>query len=73
MVALIILIVLILAAPYVGQLFSKDTTINTKDFNTALSVLEKAKKSQAGDFPVRQPNLTEKPLQNYYRTKYNRS
>ena len=56
MVVLVILIALILAVPYLGQLFSKDTTINTKDFNTALAVLEKAKKSQAGDYPDKATN-----------------
>lgn len=51
MVVLIILIALILSAPYLFQLFRKDTTINTKDFDNALAVLDKAKKSQAGDQP----------------------
>lgn len=51
MVVLVILIGLILAAPYVFQLFRKDSTINTKDFNNALAALDKAKKSQAGDQP----------------------
>lgn len=52
MVVLIILIALILAAPYAYQLFRKDTTINAKDFNAALAVLNKAKKSQGGDHPA---------------------
>jgi hypothetical protein len=46
MVVLIILIALILAAPYVYQLLGKDSIINPKDFNNALAVLDKAKKSQ---------------------------
>lgn len=50
MVVLVILITLILAAPYVYQLFHKDTTINFKDFNAAIASLDKAKKSQAGDY-----------------------
>ena len=50
MVVLIVLIALILAAPYVFQLFRKDTTINAKDFDAAVAVLDKAKKSQPGDY-----------------------
>jgi DNA uptake protein ComE-like DNA-binding protein len=49
MVVLVILIGLILAAPYALQLFRKDSTINTKDLNSAIATLDKAKKSQAGD------------------------
>ena len=60
MVVLLILIVLILAAPYAYQLFRKDSTINTKDFNAALAVLDKAKKSQPGDYPVNSPTLYKK-------------
>ena len=60
MVVLIILIALILAAPYAYQLFRKDSTINTKDFNTALAVLDKAKKSQPGDDPATTPTLYKK-------------
>ncbi|MGN6638432.1 MAG: ComEA family DNA-binding protein [Mucilaginibacter sp.] len=41
MVILVILIALILAAPYVFQLFSKDNTIGTKDLDKALALLEK--------------------------------
>ena len=51
MLVLVLLIALILAAPYVFQLFRKDTTINAKDFDAAVAVLEKAKKSQPGDHP----------------------
>ena len=50
MVVLVVLIVLILAAPYVYQQLCKDTTINTKDFDNAVAVLDKAKKSQGGDY-----------------------
>ena len=49
MVVLIILIILILATPYVYQQLRKDTTINAKDFDNAVAILEKAKKSQGGD------------------------
>ena len=48
MVVLVILIVLIFAAPYVYQLFRKDTTINPKDLDKAVALLEHAKKSQPG-------------------------
>ena len=41
MVVLIILIVLVLSAPYVYQLFRKDNTINFKDFDKAISQLSK--------------------------------
>jgi DNA uptake protein ComE-like DNA-binding protein len=60
MVVLIILIALILAAPYAYQLLRKDSTINTKDFNAALAVLDKAKKSQPGDYPANTPALYKK-------------
>jgi competence protein ComEA len=42
MVVLVILIALVLAAPYVSQLFRKDNTINTKDFDKAVAQLSKA-------------------------------
>lgn len=49
MVVLVILIALTLAAPYILQLFRKDTTIiDPKEFNKAVAVLEKAKKPQPG-------------------------
>ena len=43
MVVLVILIMLTIAAPYVYQLFRKDTTINVKDFNAAVALLDKGK------------------------------
>ena len=49
MVVLVILIALVLAAPYLVQLFRKDTTINPADFNKAVAVLNKAQKSQSAD------------------------
>lgn len=42
MVVLVILIALVLAAPYVYQVFRKDTTINFKDFDKAAAQLSKA-------------------------------
>ena len=48
MVVLVILIALIFAAPFVYQLFRKDTTINPKELEQAVAVLEQAKKSQPG-------------------------
>ncbi len=41
MVVLVILIVLVLAAPYVYQFFRKDNTINRKDFDDAVAQLNK--------------------------------
>jgi competence ComEA-like helix-hairpin-helix protein len=52
LVVLLILIVLILTAPYILQLNHKDSTINPKQFNNALQVLERAKKSQSADQPT---------------------
>jgi competence protein ComEA len=44
MVILVILIAGVLAAPYVYQLFRKDSTINFKDFDKAVAALSKAEK-----------------------------
>lgn len=41
MVVLVVLIVLILAAPYIYQFFRKDNTINSKDFDKAIAQLSK--------------------------------
>ena len=49
MVVLVILIAFVLAAPYLLQLFRKDTTINPAEFNKAVAVLNKAQKSQGND------------------------
>jgi len=49
MVVLVILIALVLAAPYLLQLFRKDTTINPAEFNKAVAVLNHAQKSQGDD------------------------
>ncbi|MBS1521274.1 MAG: helix-hairpin-helix domain-containing protein [Bacteroidetes bacterium] len=49
MVVLVILIALVLAAPYLLQLCRKDTTINPADFNKAVAVLNQARKSQGDD------------------------
>ncbi|MGZ3873188.1 MAG: ComEA family DNA-binding protein [Mucilaginibacter sp.] len=45
MVVLVILILLILAPPYVFQLFHKDTTINPRELDKAIAVLGQAKPS----------------------------
>ena len=45
MVMLVILIAGVLAAPYVYQLFRKDSTINFKDFDKAVARLSKAQKN----------------------------
>jgi competence protein ComEA len=47
MVVLVILIALVLAAPYVYQLLRKDNTINFKDFDKAIARLNKAERQQA--------------------------
>jgi len=49
MVVLVILIALVLAAPYLLQMFGKDTTINPAEFNKAIAVLNQAQKSQGDD------------------------
>lgn len=49
MVVLVVLIAFVLAAPYLFQLFGKDTTINPADFNKAVAVLNQAQKSQGDD------------------------
>jgi DNA uptake protein ComE-like DNA-binding protein len=49
MVVLVIMIALVLAAPYLLQLFRKDTTINPVEFNKAVAVLKQAQKSQGDD------------------------
>lgn len=48
MVILVILIVLILATPLVFQQFRKDTTINVKEFNHDVALLEQAQKHHGG-------------------------
>jgi DNA uptake protein ComE-like DNA-binding protein len=61
MVVLIILIVLILVAPYVYQLLRKDSTINANDFNKAVAMLDKAKKSQGADYTETDGKTTNSP------------
>jgi DNA uptake protein ComE-like DNA-binding protein len=46
MVVMVILIALILAAPYIYQMFRKDNTINFKDFDKAIAQLNKAQHSK---------------------------
>ncbi|HEY2583465.1 MAG TPA: helix-hairpin-helix domain-containing protein [Mucilaginibacter sp.] len=41
LVVLVVLIVLILAAPYIYQFFRKDNTINSKDFDKAIALLSR--------------------------------
>lgn len=41
MVVLIVIIALVLAAPYVIQYYAKDTTINFKDFEKAVAILQR--------------------------------
>ena len=48
MVVLVVIIVLILAAPYVYQKFHKDNTINLKDFDKAVALLRQARDTSIG-------------------------
>jgi competence protein ComEA len=59
MIILVVLIVLVLAAPYIYQLCRKDTTINQKDFDRAIAVLSKAKidSTQASVSDVKAANV----------------
>ena len=53
MVVLVILILLILAAPYVFKLFRKDTTINPKDLDKAIAALGQGNSSPKGGTPYK--------------------
>ena len=55
MVVLVILIVLILAAPFVLQLFRKDNRIDPKVLDAAVAVLQKAKAQPAKFHPKASP------------------
>jgi len=59
MVVLVILIVLVLVAPYISQLFRKDNTINSKDFDKAVAQLSKidSQKNYAGNKPLSDDKL----------------
>ncbi|WP_259067262.1 ComEA family DNA-binding protein [Mucilaginibacter sp. X4EP1] len=59
MVVLVVLIALVLAAPYVYQLLHKDNTINFKDFDKAIVQLSKIEqvKGYADDKPVSDDKL----------------
>jgi competence ComEA-like helix-hairpin-helix protein len=60
MVVLIMLIAIVLAAPYILQLWREDTTINPNEFNKALAILSKAKKSPGNDDPAAAPAFHKK-------------
>ncbi len=59
MVVLVILIALVLAAPYIYQLFRKDNTINTKDFDKAVAQLSKidSQKNNTSNKPLSDDKL----------------
>lgn len=59
MVVLVVLIVLVLIAPYVYQLWHKDNTINFKDFDKAIAQLSKIEQVEGyvGDKPVSDDKL----------------
>jgi competence protein ComEA len=70
MVVFIILIALILAAPYVYQMFRKDNIINFNEFDKAVALLSKGKKvsrgnSWANDRKWRMPNCLPSIRMNY--------
>ncbi len=46
MVILVVIIILVIASPYVYQLFHKDNTIKLADFNNAITVLVNAEKKE---------------------------
>jgi competence protein ComEA len=58
MLVLLILIALILAAPYVYQWFRKDNTINVNEFNVALAQLNKANHLYSSSTPRNDNNKT---------------
>ncbi|MEO6978490.1 MAG: helix-hairpin-helix domain-containing protein [Mucilaginibacter sp.] len=60
LVILVVLIALVLAAPYVYQVFRKDNTINFKDFNKAAAQLNKAGAKSGFDPDKEAPETAEK-------------
>lgn len=60
MVVLVVLIALVLAAPYVYQVFRKDNTINFKDFNKAAAQLNKSGGKSGFDPDKEAPETVEK-------------
>ena len=60
LVILVVLIALVLAAPYVYQVFRKDNTINFKDFNKAAAQLNKAGSKSGFDPDKEAPETAEK-------------
>jgi competence ComEA-like helix-hairpin-helix protein len=63
LVVLVVLIALVLAAPYIYQVFRKDNTINFKDFNKAAAQLNKAGVKSGFDPDKEAPETTEKKMQ----------
>ena len=59
LVVLVVLIALVLAAPYVYQVFRKDNTINFKDFNKAAAQLNKAGVKSGFDADKEAPETAE--------------
>jgi len=62
LVVLVVLIALVLAAPYVYQVFRKDNTINFKDFNKAAAQLNKAGVKSGFDPDKEAPETAEKKM-----------
>lgn len=59
MVVLVVLIALVLAAPYIYQVFRKDNTINFKDFNKAAAQLNKSGVKSGFDPDKEAPEIVE--------------
>ncbi|HEY8928066.1 MAG TPA: helix-hairpin-helix domain-containing protein [Mucilaginibacter sp.] len=62
LVILVVLIALVLAAPYVYQWFHKDNTINLKDFDKAVAQLNKAGGNTGFDPDAEIPKPVQKPV-----------
>ncbi len=57
MVVLVIIILLVLAAPYIYQYFYKDTPANFKDFDRAVALLNSGKDNSLSDNKIAKPVL----------------
>ncbi len=62
LVVLVVLIALVLAAPYIYQVFRKDNTINFKDFNKAAAQLNKAGVKSGFDPDKEAPETAKKKM-----------
>ena len=72
MVVLVILIALVLAAPYLYRQFHKDKIINFKNFDNAAALLDKAQKADSIAELKSPENKTQTKTGRYGRVKYRR-